>query len=204
MDNSPEKKEEKYNILSIIGFIFAFIFQPAGFILGIIALSQIKKEGEKGKGLAIAAVTIGAVFFVLIFFLIIIWSSWVFTRTNLKVMNNEIGFSIDSRCLFSKVLVSDVFELEKNVFEITLLREEGTSEMGGVELIFTDKYLNENYTTSFSGDMVQSTSKTVQATVASNVPNVNRVGVIVYFLDGSGNKHFCPTVFYPLDTNKKN
>ncbi len=204
MGDSLGKKEGKYNTLSIIGFIFAFIFPPAGFILGIIALSQIKKEGEKGKGLAIAAVTLGAAFFLLIFFLIIIWSSLIFTRTTLKVMDNEIRFSVDSRCLFSKVLVSDIFELEKNVFEITLLREEGTSEMGGVELIFKDKYLNENYTASFSGDIVQSTSKTVQVTVASNVPNPNKVGVIVYFLDGPRNKHFCPTVFYPLDTNKKN
>ena len=34
---------EKYNTLSILAIIFTFVFYPAGLILGIIALSQIKK-----------------------------------------------------------------------------------------------------------------------------------------------------------------
>jgi hypothetical protein len=53
--------ERKTNSLAIIAFILAFIFSPAGLILGIIALTQINHKHEKGKGLAIAAIIISLV-----------------------------------------------------------------------------------------------------------------------------------------------
>ena len=56
----------KYNKLSITGFVLSIISifgivlsGLVGFILGIIALVQIKHTKEKGKGLAIAAIIIG-------------------------------------------------------------------------------------------------------------------------------------------------
>lgn len=52
---------DKYNVLAIIGFIGAFFINVVGIVLGFIALSQIKRTGEKGRGLAIAAIVIGAV-----------------------------------------------------------------------------------------------------------------------------------------------
>ncbi|MFH1211758.1 MAG: DUF4190 domain-containing protein [Candidatus Woesearchaeota archaeon] len=57
----PEKKGKNYlNDIAIISFVFSF-FQPvAGLILGIIALSRINKTGERGKGLATAAIIISA------------------------------------------------------------------------------------------------------------------------------------------------
>ena len=55
----------KYNKLSITGFVLSIISifgiglsGLVGFILGIIALVQIKHTKEKGKGLAIAAIII--------------------------------------------------------------------------------------------------------------------------------------------------
>ncbi|MBF4461638.1 MULTISPECIES: DUF4190 domain-containing protein [unclassified Rathayibacter] len=50
---------ERYNILAIIGFIASFFVSIVGIVLGFIALSQIKRTGEKGRGLALAAVIIG-------------------------------------------------------------------------------------------------------------------------------------------------
>lgn len=51
---------EKWNILSIVGFILSFFgFSLISIILGFIGLSQIKKTGERGRGLAIAAIIIG-------------------------------------------------------------------------------------------------------------------------------------------------
>lgn len=47
------------NILAIIGFIGVFFWSLVGIVLGHIALSQIKKTGESGHGLALAAVIIG-------------------------------------------------------------------------------------------------------------------------------------------------
>ena len=56
----------KYNKLSITGFILSIISifgiglaGLVGFVLGIVALTQIKHTKEKGKGLAIAAIIIG-------------------------------------------------------------------------------------------------------------------------------------------------
>ncbi|KQS17296.1 DUF4190 domain-containing protein [Frigoribacterium sp. Leaf186] len=55
----------RYNVLSIVGFILAFVFSLAGLIVSLIALSQIKKTGERGHGLALAGVILSAVFIIL-------------------------------------------------------------------------------------------------------------------------------------------
>jgi uncharacterized membrane protein len=49
------------NVLAIVGFILAFLVSVVGIILSFIALSQIKKTGEGGHGLALAGVIIGFV-----------------------------------------------------------------------------------------------------------------------------------------------
>lgn len=59
-------EEQKYNKPAIIGLVLSIIAifgvgltGIAGFILGIVALVQIKHTHEKGKGLAIAAIIVG-------------------------------------------------------------------------------------------------------------------------------------------------
>lgn len=47
------------NTMAIIALIASFIISLVGVILGHISLSQIKKTGEGGRGLAIAALIIG-------------------------------------------------------------------------------------------------------------------------------------------------
>ena len=61
------------NVLAIIALIAAFVFPLAGIIVGHIALSQIKKTGEAGHGLALWGTILGYVFTVL--YLIIISTS---------------------------------------------------------------------------------------------------------------------------------
>lgn len=48
-----------YNVMAIIAFVMAFVFSVVGAILGFVALSQIRRTGERGGGLAIAAIVIG-------------------------------------------------------------------------------------------------------------------------------------------------
>lgn len=62
------------NVLAIISLIGAFVFPLAGVICGHIALSQIKRTGENGRGLAIAGLVIGYVYiaFVVLFVIIAI------------------------------------------------------------------------------------------------------------------------------------
>ncbi|MET3567910.1 protein of unknown function [Leifsonia sp. 98AMF] len=50
-----------WNTMSIVAFILSFIVNIVGIILGFIALNQIKRTGEQGRGLAIAAIIIGFV-----------------------------------------------------------------------------------------------------------------------------------------------
>lgn len=52
---------EKTNTLAIVALISAFFISVLGIILGHIALSQIKKTGEGGRGLALAGTIIGYV-----------------------------------------------------------------------------------------------------------------------------------------------
>ncbi|MCU1477941.1 MAG: hypothetical protein JWQ64_2634 [Subtercola sp.] len=53
------------NVLAIIALVLAFVFPIGGIVLGHIALSQIKRTGEQGHGLALAGTIIGYAFTIL-------------------------------------------------------------------------------------------------------------------------------------------
>lgn len=48
-----------WNVLAIVAFVATFFISILGIILGFIALAQIKRTGEQGRGLALAAIIIG-------------------------------------------------------------------------------------------------------------------------------------------------
>jgi hypothetical protein len=54
------EKEGRTNTMAIVGFVCSLIISPLGLIFGIIALGQLKRSGERGRGWATAAVIIGA------------------------------------------------------------------------------------------------------------------------------------------------
>lgn len=53
-----QQRPVKTNVVAIIGFIFAFLFSPVGFICSIIGAVHAKNCGGSGKGLAIAGVIV--------------------------------------------------------------------------------------------------------------------------------------------------
>lgn len=55
-----QPSSDRFNVMAIVGFVLAFVVSLAGLIVSIIALSQIKKTGERGRGLALAGVIISA------------------------------------------------------------------------------------------------------------------------------------------------
>ena len=67
------------NTMAILALVMAFVFAPAGLILGIVARRQIRQTGEDGDGLALAGIIVGGIataIFVLIFvFMIIAFST---------------------------------------------------------------------------------------------------------------------------------
>jgi uncharacterized protein YacL len=54
----------KYNVLAIVSLVSAFFVSLVAIITGHIALSQIKRTGEQGRGLAIAGLVLGYIGFV--------------------------------------------------------------------------------------------------------------------------------------------
>ncbi|NQX29966.1 DUF4190 domain-containing protein [Microbacteriaceae bacterium VKM Ac-2854] len=71
MSVSSAPSGERYNLLAIIGFIASFFVSVVGIILGFVALSQIKRTGERGRGLAIAGIIIGFVSIVVVIIAVI-------------------------------------------------------------------------------------------------------------------------------------
>jgi peptidyl-prolyl cis-trans isomerase B (cyclophilin B) len=60
------------NSLAIVSLVCAFVFAPLGILFGHMSLSQIKKTGEEGRGLAIAGLVIGYLVTVLTVLVIVV------------------------------------------------------------------------------------------------------------------------------------
>lgn len=63
--SSPETGTKKTSGLAVAALVLAFFFPLIGLILGIVALSSIKKNKEGGHGLAVAAIIISAAIMIL-------------------------------------------------------------------------------------------------------------------------------------------
>ena len=61
------------NTLAILGLVMAFVFAPAGLILGIVARKQVRRTGEDGDGLALAAIITGGIFTAIYVLFIVFW-----------------------------------------------------------------------------------------------------------------------------------
>ena len=55
----PPYPPPQTNALAIASLICAFLFAPLGIVFGHVSLSQIKRSGEEGRGLAVAGLVIG-------------------------------------------------------------------------------------------------------------------------------------------------
>ncbi|WP_309710583.1 DUF4190 domain-containing protein [Pseudolysinimonas sp.] len=72
----------KVNDFALLSLIVAVILAPAGIPLAIIALRQIKRTGERGRGLALAGLWIGiavtALYLLVLAFVAVVvgWSFW--------------------------------------------------------------------------------------------------------------------------------
>lgn len=68
----PQMRSQKTNGMAIAGFVLSFFCGLLGLIFSAVALSQIGKTGEGGKGLAIAGIVISVVSFI---FGLMIWGA---------------------------------------------------------------------------------------------------------------------------------
>lgn len=70
------------NGMAIASLICAFLFAPLGIIFGHISLSQIKRTGEEGRGLAVAGLVISYVITIgtVLMMVAIVWFTWAVAR----------------------------------------------------------------------------------------------------------------------------
>jgi len=61
------------NTMAILALVMAFVFAPAGLILGIVARKQIARTGEEGSGLALAGIIVGGIFTAFFALIIVLW-----------------------------------------------------------------------------------------------------------------------------------
>jgi hypothetical protein len=74
------------NVLSVVGFVLSLVgFNVIAIILGAIGLSQIKKNGDRGRGFALAAIWIGAISIVLFIIIMIVAIAIVAANPNVRV-----------------------------------------------------------------------------------------------------------------------
>ena len=50
------------NTMALLALVFAFVFAPLAVVFGTTALSQIRRTGEAGRGLALTGLVIGLTF----------------------------------------------------------------------------------------------------------------------------------------------
>jgi hypothetical protein len=75
------------NTMAILAMVFAFVFSPLGIVFGAIALRQISRTQEEGRGLAIAGICVGVAFTLLIV-LYIVFIIFIFTEVIRTGINN--------------------------------------------------------------------------------------------------------------------
>ncbi|HEX4250605.1 MAG TPA: DUF4190 domain-containing protein [Pseudonocardia sp.] len=59
---APPYSPTPTNTMAVLSLVLAFLFPPAGVIVGLVARSQLKRSNEQGDGLATAAIILSAIF----------------------------------------------------------------------------------------------------------------------------------------------
>lgn len=72
-DRYPYPAKRRTNTMAILALVFAFIFAPAGAVLGVMARREIRRTGEDGWGLATAGMIVGIVSTALAAVLLVVW-----------------------------------------------------------------------------------------------------------------------------------
>jgi hypothetical protein len=59
--------------MAILALVFAFVFAPAGIVLGVMARKQIQTTREEGDGLALAGIIVGSIITGIYVLIIVFW-----------------------------------------------------------------------------------------------------------------------------------
>ena len=65
----------KVNTFATLSVVFAFVFAPVGAVFGHLGLSQIRRRGERGRGLAVVGLTMSYAFIFIGVVVLVIWTA---------------------------------------------------------------------------------------------------------------------------------
>lgn len=77
--------------------------------------------------------------------------------------------------------------------DVTLKRNAGGDDIAGVKLIFTNASETQNFVYDLPGNIVPLQTKT-QTAIVTGITNANKVGIVAYFNDSTGNQQVCQTI----------
>jgi eukaryotic-like serine/threonine-protein kinase len=74
------QQQRETNTLATLSVVFAFVFAPAGVILGHLALSQIHETEERGRDRALVGVTLSYVFITTVVVALVVAAAGIHAR----------------------------------------------------------------------------------------------------------------------------
>jgi eukaryotic-like serine/threonine-protein kinase len=77
---APTSQQQETNTLATLSVVFAFVFAPAGVVLGHLALSQIHESGDPGRDRALVGVTLSYVFITVFVVALVVSAAGVHAR----------------------------------------------------------------------------------------------------------------------------
>jgi eukaryotic-like serine/threonine-protein kinase len=82
LEDYPEPVEPPVNAFATLSLVFAFVFAPAGAILGHLGLAQIRRTGEGGRQRALVGVALSYAFIALAVIALVGWAAVTAVRSN--------------------------------------------------------------------------------------------------------------------------
>jgi eukaryotic-like serine/threonine-protein kinase len=77
---APTSQQQETNTLATLSVVFAFVFAPAGVVLGHVALSQIHETKDRGRDRALVGVTLSYVFITVVVVALVVSAAGVHAR----------------------------------------------------------------------------------------------------------------------------
>src|SRR4030042_1470369 len=141
---------------------------------------------KKNKGLS----TIVATLIIILLTLVAVGIIWVVVRNVIQGGSDQID--INAKCVEAQVSATKVNETSPTIFNVTLSRTGGNTELGGVKLVFTNENETANVIRDIPGNIAALATKTEVVIInATELEEPNMVSVTVYFIDDSGNEQLC-------------
>tara|TARA_Y100000310_G_scaffold77162_1_gene73727 strand:+ start:12048 stop:12491 length:444 start_codon:yes stop_codon:yes gene_type:complete len=113
--------------------------------------------------------------------------------TNILESGTE-QINLGTKCLDVDVKATNLIcsGANNDVCSVTVTRNPGGDEIGGVKLVFTSSTGTGNYVHDVPSNIVPLEAKT-ESNISTGISNVTNVEVVVYFEDSAGNEDLCST-----------